>query len=79
MNIVLLKIAQYLWQACGCLEIPKGPKEKQVKCTRTNAQPGIPCVIPNLVFKQLYKLSFNMWKAYQSSSHTCFNPITPYN
>ena len=79
LNKPLLTMAKIIYNLCGCLITPQGADGRQIKCTRTAGQPGIPCVIPNMVFKSLYKLSFNMWKAYQTESHKCFNPISPFN
>jgi hypothetical protein len=79
LNKPLLTMSKIIFNLCGCLIIPKGAEQQQIKCTLTTAQPGIPCVISNMVFKSLFKLSFNMWKAYQTESHKCYNPISPYN
>jgi hypothetical protein len=77
LNVALSTMNKMLFGTCVCVQIPMGPDKLQCKCNNTTAQPSLACVIPNQVFKQMFKMSVEMWKAYQMISHSCFSPINP--
>lgn len=76
-NIALNATNKALFGLCACVQIPMGPDKLKCQCNNTNAQPGLACTIPNQVFKGIFKISVQIWKAYQMISHTCFSPINP--
>jgi hypothetical protein len=78
MNIPLNAMSKMLFASCACVLIPKGKDKIQSECNNTSGQPAIICTIPNQVYKGVFKMSFETWKAYQMISHTCFSPINPF-
>ena len=75
--MVLLIVDKIIWGLCACTPPMKSGDTMNVNCSLTTGQPGLPCTISNMVFKEIFKISFNLWKAYQKISHMCFSPINP--
>jgi hypothetical protein len=77
LNVPLITIEKIVFSLCGCFYV-ETPNNRKIKCTLTTGQPGLPCSVTNQVLQGLFKLSFGIWKGYQTMSHLCRNPISPY-
>lgn len=75
-NVIFHIMAKIIFLLCACVAVPAG-ESITIQCMNTNAQPGLICVNPNMVFKGVFKISIMLWKIYELMSTFCWNPIGP--